>query len=243
MRLHDATLPTPELNLALDEALLNGTQLDGPGDTLRFWESPECFVVLGRSSRRAEEADLDACRAAGAPVLRRVSGGASIVTGPGCLMYGVALDLESRPELHDLTQAHRFVLGRIAGALQSIDPTVRVAGTSDLVVRRGDSLLKFSGNSLRKARGRLLYHGTLLYAFDLPLVGRLLRTAPRQPEYRALRDHGDFIANLTATREQLVTAIASAWEAEPAPLPGSVTDAAQELADQKYSRPEWNESR
>ena len=51
------------------------------------------MVVVGRSSRLDEEVHLDACRAAGVPVLRRPSGGAAIVSGPGCLMYALGAEL------------------------------------------------------------------------------------------------------------------------------------------------------
>ena len=240
MRLLNLTLATPELNLALDEALLLE---DNASDTLRFWESPDHYVVLGRSSPHAEEVDLQACQQTDAPVLRRVSGGATIVTGPGCLMYAVTLDLSTRPELGDLTKAHHYVLARLAEGLRAIDPTVDDSGTSDLTLRRDGALLKFSGNSLRKARGRLLYHGTLLYDFDLPLIARLLRTAPRQPDYREQRDHSAFVANLNTTRDDLIACLASQWNAVPAAASESVLAVAERLAEEKYTLPEWNESR
>ena len=63
MRLLDLTLETPAENLALDEALLDAAESDtGPGEVLRLWESPREFVVLGTSSRAADEVNIDACR-------------------------------------------------------------------------------------------------------------------------------------------------------------------------------------
>ena len=43
----DLTLRTPEENLALDEALLAAAEASAGRETLRFWESPVPFVVLG----------------------------------------------------------------------------------------------------------------------------------------------------------------------------------------------------
>ncbi len=140
MRYLDLTLPTAAENLALDEALLEAAEAAGrPMETLRFWEPAEPAVVVGRSSRLGDEVFLDACRAHGVPVLRRSSGGAAIVTGPGCLMYALVLSYEKRPELRPLGSAHRFVLGRIAAALESLRPGVHCAGTSDLAIG-GDRL-------------------------------------------------------------------------------------------------------
>lgn len=235
MRLFDLTLTSPQENLAFDEALL----VDSGGPTLRFWESPRPFVVLGRSSRRDIEVDLAACGADGAAIGRRVSGGATIVAGPGCLMYAVVLDLRDRPELADLTVAHRYVLGRVADALRSVEPSVVVAGTSDLAARRGGSLKKFSGNSMRSVRGRLLYHGTLLYRFDLDSMSRLLREAPRQPEYRDRRSHRDFVDNLDADRTTLKTQLIREWDARPAEPNAALLEVTRRLARDKYSTPGW----
>src|SRR5512146_2424258 len=96
------TLETPAANLALDEALLDAA-VEGqlPGEVLRLWEPAEFFVVLGRSSKVAE-VHAAACRQDNVAVLRRPSGGATILTGPGCLMYAVLLDAERRPELRSV---------------------------------------------------------------------------------------------------------------------------------------------
>ena len=86
----DVELPTVAENLALDEALLlEASAAATPTTVVRTWMAPEPAVVLGSSSRVAEEVDLDACRAAGVAVLRRPSGGLSVVLGPGCLMWTV----------------------------------------------------------------------------------------------------------------------------------------------------------
>ncbi|QDT70497.1 putative lipoate-protein ligase A [Planctomycetes bacterium MalM25] len=240
MRLHDLTLPDPARNLAFDEALL---ALPGAGEALRLWEADRASVVLGRSSRRAEEVNLAACREREVPVLRRVSGGATIVTGPGCLMYAVVLDARRRPELLDLGAAHRFVLGRMVEALRPLTPTVVIAGTSDLVVDEAGVLKKFSGNSLRRVRDRLLYHGTLLYDFDLGLISTLLNTAPRQPEYRSSREHDAFVTNLAVDRDQLESAVQEAWGAHPAEADTELLNTTERLAKTKYRLAEWNESR
>src|SRR5580698_6741719 len=112
MQLLDFTLPTPAENLALDEALLEQAEAGSePSEVLRLWESPQMVVVVGRSSQVPVEVDLAACRTDGLSILRRTSGGLSIVAGPGCLMYSLVLSYENRPHLRSLDTAHRFVLG------------------------------------------------------------------------------------------------------------------------------------
>src|SRR6188768_2218257 len=115
MQFLDLTLPTLAENLALDEALLDEAEASGgPAECLRFWESAELAVILGRSSRAAMEADLEACRTDNVPVLRRCSGGCAVVIGPGCWVYSVVLSYELRPYLRSIDEVHHFVLGRVA---------------------------------------------------------------------------------------------------------------------------------
>lgn len=104
MQSFDHPLPTPAENLAFDEALLEWAEENVPdGEFLRLWESPTPMVVVGRSSRVAKEVNEAFCRQENIPILRRSSGGAAIVTGPGCLMYAVVLSYTKRPELKDIT--------------------------------------------------------------------------------------------------------------------------------------------
>src|SRR5438067_1175815 len=117
----ELTLPTPAENIALDEALLEWAEEEHPhGEFLRLWESPQPIVVVGRSTRVQQEVDEQACRERGIPILRRSSGGAAIVAGPGCLMYALVLSFESRLELKDIGRAHAFVLDRLATSLGSL---------------------------------------------------------------------------------------------------------------------------
>jgi lipoate-protein ligase A len=193
-------------------------------------------VVVGRSSRLADEVRHDVCRQLGFPVLRRASGGAAVLAGPGCLMYALVLSCQRRPELRAVHHAHRAILGQIAAALTPLVPGLACRGISDLTL--GER--KVSGNSLRAKRGHLLYHGTLLYAFPLELIGRCLTMPPRRPAYRADREHEAFVANLPLAAEALRCALQSAWAAwEPcSDWPAALT---ARLVAQRYSRPAWNQ--
>lgn len=237
------TLESPAENLAVDEALLDEAEAAGPAaEYLRIWESPQPIVVVGRSSRVDAEVDVAACAERGVPILRRTSGGAAIVAGPGCLMYAVVLSYDLRPEARGIQQTHRYVLDRLAAVLRAYVPSAVHAGTSDLaLVGAGGSDLarKFSGNSLRVKRTHFLYHGTLLYDFDLARIAACLRTAPRQPEYRRSRTHADFVANLPLDRAALEDAVNAAW-----PTAGELSDwpraRVAELVQERYRRDEWN---
>jgi lipoate-protein ligase A len=182
------------------------------------------------------EVKMEECRARKIPVLRRISGGAAVVVGPGCLMYSLVFSFRLRPELRSLDRAHAFVLGKIADALRPRAIGIAMRGTCDLTI--GDK--KFSGNAVRVKRDYLLYHGTLLYDFPLETIGELLPMPPRRPEYRHDREHGAFVTNLPLDAVSIRGALRSQWDAiEPcADWPREKTE---RLAAEKYSSREWNE--
>jgi lipoate-protein ligase A len=231
----DLTLPTPQENLALDEALLDSAESgELEGETLRVWESPRPIVVLGRSSRAEDEVRLDRCAALDIPVLRRASGGTSIGAGPGCLMYALVLDYRRRQDLRPVDAAHCFVLSTIAKALKPLIPTIGHRGTSDLAVGE----LKCSGNSMRCKQDHFLYHGTLLYDFPLSLLAECLSMPPRQPAYRQGRPHAEFVTNLAlsaGTLRDVLRASFGAW----APRENWPMRLTRSLADEKYATREW----
>lgn len=221
MRFSNRAFETPLENLAFEEAWLEeadrragqGDLAPGAAEILRVWEPATPLVVVGRSSSW-DEARVEVCRGRNIPVLRRCSGGAAIVAGPGCLMYAVVLDCRLRPQIRAIEHAHRLVLDRVASAARTAlppDQARRVSrqGLSDLTL--GDR--KFSGNSLRCKRDHILYHGAILYRFPLELISSLLHTAPRQPDYRQGRDHADFVVNAPLDREVFHAALRTAWDA------------------------------
>jgi len=237
MRHLDLTLPGLAENLALDEALLGEAESAAqPRETLRLWEARQHAVVVGRSSRVAVEVRPNVCRELRAPVLRRISGGAAVVVGPGCLMYALVLSLRLRPQLRWIDRAHAYVLGTIAAALQPLVPGLTHRGICDLAI--GEK--KVSGNSVRCKREHLLYHGTLLYGFPLEIIGRCLAMPPRQPDYRQARPHEAFLANLPLDAATLRRTLRIAWAASE-PCVDWPHEATGRLVAEKYSRPEWNE--
>jgi lipoate-protein ligase A len=236
-------LPTVAENLALDEGLLEAADAGQAADEiLRLWRAESLFVVVGRSSRVAAEVQRDVAQRWNVPIFRRVSGGTSIVAGPGCLFYSVLLDLEQRPHLRMLDEAHRFVMSTLKRGIAPLRPDVRFVGTCDLVVPaapRATELRKFSGNALRVGRRWMLYHGTLLVDMQLQWISQLLKHPPREPDYRAGREHSEFLTNLHVDQTELIASLQQAWRAEGAPdnLP---TEIVARLVDERYALDAWN---
>src|SRR6266545_1744711 len=147
MKLLDLTLASPAENLACDEALLDGCEDGAAEEILRFWEPREYFVVLGYANKVTTEVNVAACEARGVPLLRRCSGGGTVLQGPGCLNYTLVLKIEEAGPLRNVSSANEFIMERNRAALESAirnpQSAIYVHGHTDLTIRD----LKFSGNS------------------------------------------------------------------------------------------------
>jgi lipoate-protein ligase A len=168
-------------------------------------------------------------------VLRRSSGGLSIVAGPGCLMYSLFLSLDNSPHLRSISEAHHHVGSRMISAFEQLGLPVTLQGSSDLTWNKR----KFSGNSLRVRRRNLLYHGTILYRFDLSRISRYLLPPPRQPDYRQQRSHDQFVTNLPVSRDALVDRIREVWMADTPGHPPPA-DRVAHWIQQRYGNPSWH---
>jgi lipoate-protein ligase A len=228
----DLTLDEPAANLALDEALLLEAEAGQGGEVLRLWEWPRPVVVLGSACRLALDVDEPACLADSVPILRRSSGGGTVLWGPGCLVFSLVVRMDRDPALEQVRSSYAWILARVGRCLNL--PGVALEGVSDLAM--GDR--KFSGNAQQRKRRFLLHHGTLLYDFDLAAVARYLRPPPRQPEYRAGREHADFLCNLPLGSPELRRRLRAEWEAntERETWPQSLVE---EMCREKYALAAW----
>lgn len=232
----DHTYPNGAENVAAEQALLEYAESHHlKSGFLRFWHPTQLMVVVGRGGRVEQDVFLDNCYADGVPVIRRISGGGTIVGGPGCLMFTVVLSLETHPGLRDIAKCHQWIGRRMQQAYLACGCQVELQGHSDLCI--GDR--KFSGNAMRLGRTHLIYHGTLLIDFELELIPKYLKFPSRKPEYRGERNHLDFVTNLPVALSTLKEEITLAFEAVRgrSPLKQEKID---ELVIQRYGNRDWN---
>jgi len=231
----DLSFPTPEQNLACDEVLLDGAEAGEGAEVLRVWEPRQCFVVVGYSNNVGAEVNVSACEDRQVAILRRCTGGGTVLQGPGCLNYTLVLPIAKGGPLRNVSTTNEFVMRRNQGAMEALlCRPVAVQGHTDLT----QDGLKFSGNSQRRRRRFLLFHGTFLLNFDIPLVEALLRFPSRQPGYRRNRSHGEFLVNLLVSAASVKAALAKAWNAK-TPFTHVPRNEIQRLACEKYSTRGW----
>ncbi|MGQ9700315.1 MAG: lipoate--protein ligase family protein [Candidatus Bipolaricaulaceae bacterium] len=169
----DLAFRDPALNLALEEAILDGVRRDFVPPTLRIWRNPRC-VVVGRGQKPEEEVDLELARRWGIRVVVRPSGGGTVYHHPGQLLFSLFLPLTGK--WRSVRASQEELSGLLAQALRrrlALEVEVKEGGL--FVAGR-----KISG-SAQLRRGALLHHGTLLLSPDVIPMEKVLRAM--HPEY------------------------------------------------------------
>lgn len=233
----ETTLPTPAENLALDEALLYQINEQDSSGCLRLWEVDQYAVIVGSSNQVAANVNLEQCKQDQIPVLRRCTGGGTVLLGPGCFIFSLFLRITADQHLAGIEATTKEILNRIITSLKQDNPQFKIElqGISDLTIDGR----KFSGNSQRWLTTTLLHHGTILYDFDLDRIPRYLTSPEREPEYRSQRDHLEFVTNYPMTKPDLKQLFLETWNARE-PEPDLPLDRVEQLVREKYATEKWN---
>ena len=193
MRYLDISFPTPQENILFDDVLLHLADKEEADDVLRFWESFETFVVLGRICKEERDLNINNLLKAHIPVIRRSSGGGTVLQGRGCLNFSLVLHKDRYPQVRDLRKSYEYILQCVVDVLGDAGIQAQFLPISDVALTGNNK--KISGNAQKRGRNCILHHGTLLYGFELGLIEQYLRLPQDQPLYRRNRSHLDFVAN------------------------------------------------
>ena len=236
MKYLDLAFDDPAHNLACDEALLQLVESGQVKDEiLRVWEPAQYFVVLGHANSIHAEVNFSACQEDRVTVLRRMSGGGTVLQGPGCFNYSLFLNATHR--FRTVKEGFRYVLERHKKIVQGLTGLeVALEGISDLAIEAR----KFSGNAQYRKSRAVMIHGTFLLDFDLPLIARYLQLPSKQPTYRQNRSHVEFLMELPVRSAELCERLQESWNARSA-LDKIPTDRIEVLVRERYGRKEWSE--
>jgi lipoate-protein ligase A len=175
----------PAVNVALDAVLL-----EQPGPPVaRLWRNP-LSIVLGYNQDPRRSVNLYYCWRNCIPLIRRITGGGTVLHDLGNLNFSLILPRE----LLSFDINTRRLYARLSeipiSALQSLGIPASVSPLNDIVVKGK----KVSGLAMRIARERLLFHGTILWKTPVEIIERAL-IAPVQ---RGFETHQRYISSLSA---------------------------------------------
>ena len=211
----------------------------GRGPCLRFWRWTERALVLGSHQSVRNEVDAEACAELGFTVVRRMSGGGTMVCEPGgTLTYSIYLPATLVAGL-SFIESFRALDGWAVAALVGLGVPASYRPINDIVSPTG----KIAGAAQARRRGAVLHHTTMAFAIDPAIVPRLIRIGRPTVEARGPRSAEKVVTPLSmfttlgleAVEGELARAAGGpAGEATPAELA-----AARELAISKYATEAW----
>lgn len=156
-----------------------------------LWEPRGIAVVIGHGQRADQEVHLDACRRDGVAVIRRRGGGGAVLLMPGILCLTCAfISARSDSPYHFFQVINAWLIARLQQELADLG--AEPAGISDIAVN-GQKIL---GCSMFKSRNLFFYQGSLLVDPDLRRMAHYLTHPSREPDYRRLRGHAEFVTSL-----------------------------------------------
>lgn len=249
LRFLNHTAASPAHDIALEEALQLSIEEGASPDTWRLWSAREPAAILGTGQEAAKEINLDQARSEKIAVLRRHSGGGTVVIGPGTINFSAFYRFENLPGSQTIRGAMEAALAPVIETLKAWKLNAQFAGLSDIALLCADGTLrKIAGNSQARKRHSVVVHGTLLADPDLERLARLLKAPSSMPEYRSGRAHRDFLTSLKENgapfsfdefTNQLARMLGGITVESSSPTLGELTRAGQ-LLQEKYLQDEWN---
>ncbi len=230
-------LPTAE-STAVDEAMLESHADGAVPNTLHFYTRSQPTVSLGRFQMVTEAVDVEECSRRGVALVRRCSGGRSIFTDPGQLIYATVLTVSEIGG--DAKASFAPICSAVARAVSSFGLDARHSPINDVEVAGR----KISGSAQLRRRGSVLQHGTVLIDADIDAMEAVLKQSSPRPTERVttlsrLMPVPPGMAEVRAAIvEEMGQSFGVGFEK------GSLTDTERarvsELVRTRYGREEWN---
>ena len=163
-------------NMAVDEAALQARIKGKALNTLRLYRWRPSAVSTGRFQRVEDTVNLDACRAHGVDVVRRVSGGGAVYhDSENELTYSVIVRQEDLGT-SDVAEAYRRICN---GLIETVRRLGVDAEYSEGTVKQCPNITvknrKISGSAQAHKKGVILQHCTILLEADLEKMFTLLK--------------------------------------------------------------------
>ena len=187
-------------HLEYDDNFLKTLTNNSPDIYIRFWELTSYAIILGRSNSKENEVKLKKTNTI--PIIKRASGGGTVLLGPGCLCYSLFIPTGFTP-CSNISKTNSFIMNTLKDSLEPLNSNITIRGYIDLCIND----IKFSGNAQRRTKDAILFHGTILYNFDLQMIEQTLKHPSKEPDYRKKRSHKEFLTNLSAKKTNLINCL------------------------------------
>jgi lipoate---protein ligase len=155
-----------------------------------IWIPDKTYIVLGASNRADEALFLERVLLDGITVLKRPSGGQTVMLTPDNLIISVVYSnpKELQPKDVFLKTNSLIILALEKAGIHDLS----LRGISDIAID-GKKIL---GSSIYRNKDSLLYHAVLNLAEPASTFEKYLKHPTKEPDYRQGRKHTDFVTSL-----------------------------------------------
>ena len=227
----------PCFNLAAEEYMLKNFS----DNCFMLWRN-DPSVIVGRHQNTMAEINVDYVKQNHVKVVRRLSGGGAVFHDLGNLNFTFIENSQTdRPiDFQKYTQP-------VIDVLQSLGVNARFEGRNDLVIDGK----KFSGNAGHVFRGRVLHHGTLLFASELADLSGALNANPAKFTGKSVQSVRSRVTNISSHlkkpieleefRHRVVRYMMDKYsDCKPYSYTDTDITAISKLCDEKYATWNWN---
>ncbi|MCD6109115.1 MAG: lipoate--protein ligase family protein [Thermoplasmata archaeon] len=168
-RLIDTDLAHPYYVTAADEAILEAFRKNIIPPTIHFYRRKPAGVSVGRTKKIEGDVNIKKCEKYGVKVVRRKSGGGTIYTDEGCLIYSITFS--PGLETYDPLKIFQKTCSSIICALQRFHINAEYKTPNDILVNGK----KISGSAQVRKGDSVLIHGTILVSTNLDVMREVLK--------------------------------------------------------------------
>ena len=246
MRFIPLIVARPEVQMAIDEAVMIARIEEKVEDTVRLYVFKPSSITIGRFQSVEYDVDLEKCKQLEIPVVRRITGGGSVFHDQyGEITYSAVIGEDSYKGLKNVEESYRAIASPLVEALREVGLNGGFSGLNDIIANGK----KISGSAQTRRKGVILQHGTFMYATRLDILASVLKVSQKKLQDKGVRSIWERVTTLEregikVSREEVYNILRHKFF-EKFPLEeGKLTDyeleLAEELLKEKYGREEWN---
>ncbi|MFH8407546.1 biotin/lipoate A/B protein ligase family protein [Streptomyces sp. NPDC018019] len=243
--IHEAP-QSPALHMALDEVITAEVAAGRRPPTLRVWEWDRPAVILGSFQSLRNEVDPAGAERHGVSVVRRISGGGAMFVEPdSTITYSLSVPASLVSGL-SFADSYAYLDDWVLAALGDMGINAWYKPLNDIATDAG----KIAGAAQKRmvtGDGAVLHHVTMSYDIDADKMVEVLRIGKEKLSdkgTRSAKKRVDPLRRQTGLpRAEVIERMIGSFRARYGGSDGAVTPEemarAQELAEHKFSSPEW----
>lgn len=246
MRFVPLIIARPEVQMAIDEAILIARSEGRVEDTVRLYIFKPSSITIGRFQSIEHDVNLKKCKELSIPVVRRITGGGSVFHDEhGEITYSVVIKEDYHPDLKNIEKSYRILASPLVEALKALGTNAQFSGLNDIIANGK----KISGSAQTRRGGVILQHGTFMYATRLETLVSVLKVSQKKLLDKGIKSIWQRVTTLEKENikmkgrevyELLKSKFFEEFPLEEGELTNYELELAEKLIEERYGNEKWN---